>query len=238
MNVVIYMLATIVNALAVIIGGLLGLLFGNRIGEKYTKNLMTVMALITCVIGLQSAVATENVLIVVVCLVIGTVLGIALKLDDRLNSSGDAIKARLAGTKLAQGRFSDAVVTASLLFCIGAMSILGSIQAGLNHDYGILLTKSVMDFISSIAFGAALGPGVMFAAVPVFILQGGLTLLAGVAEPFLTAEVINEMSAVGGVMLLGMALNLLEACPARIKVGDMIPAIFLPIIYFPLAALF
>lgn len=232
------MLGTIVNCAAIIAGGLIGTLFGNRIGERYTKMLMTVMALITAVIGLQSALGTANMLIVVVCMVLGTVIGIALKLDDRLNNSGDKIKAKLSGTKLGQGRFSDAFVTSTLVFAIGAMAILGSIQAGLNHDYSILFTKSMMDFTSAIAFAAALGPGVLLSALPILIVQGSITLLAGVAEPFLTSEVVTEMSAAGGVILFGMALNLLDVCKERIKVGNMIPAILLPIIYFPLAHLF
>ncbi len=232
------MLGTIVNCAAIIAGGLIGTLFGNRIGERYTKMLMTVMALITAVIGLQSALGTANMLIVVVCMVLGTVIGIALKLDDRLNNSGDKIKAKLSGTKLGQGRFSDAFVTSTLVFAIGAMAILGSIQAGLNHDYSILFTKSIMDFTSAIAFAAALGPGVLLSALPILIVQGSITLLAGVAEPFLTSEVVTEMSAAGGVILFGMALNLLDVCKERIKVGNMIPAILLPIIYFPLAHLF
>lgn len=232
------MLGTIVNCAAIIAGGLIGTLFGNRIGERYTKMLMTVMALITAVIGLQSALGTANMLIVVVCMVLGTVIGIALKLDDRLNNSGDKIKAKLSGTKLGQGRFSDAFVTSTLVFAIGAMVILGSIQAGLNHDYSILFTKSIMDFTSAIAFAAALGPGVLLSALPILIVQGLITLLAGVAEPFLTSEVVTEMSAAGGVILFGMALNLLDVCKERIKVGNMIPAILLPIIYFPLAHLF
>ena len=232
------MLGTIVNCAAIIAGGLIGTLFGNRIGERYTTMLMTVMALITAVIGLQSALGTANMLIVVVCMVLGTVIGIALKLDDRLNNSGDKIKAKLSGTKLGQGRFSDAFVTSTLVFAIGAMAILGSIQAGLNHDYSILFTKSIMDFTSAIAFAAALGPGVLLSALPILIVQGSITLLAGVAEPFLTSEVVTEMSAAGGVILFGMALNLLDVCKERIKVGNMIPAILLPIIYFPLAHLF
>ena len=232
------MLGTIVNCAAIIAGGLIGTLFGNRIGERYTKMLMTVMALITAVIGLQSALGTANMLIVVVCMVLGTVIGIALKLDDRLNNSGDKIKAKLSGTKLGQGRFSDAFVTSTLVFAIGAMAILGSIQAGLNHDYSILFTKSIMDFTSAIAFAAALGPGVLLSALPILIVQGSITLLAGVAEPFLTSEVVTEMSAAGGVILFGMALNLLDVCKERIKVGNMIPASLLPIIYFPLAHLF
>ena len=231
-----YMIATVVNCIAIIAGGLIGTVFGNRISQKYTDGIMTVMALITFIIGIQGAVGTNNILVVVVCAVLGTVIGIAMKLDERINNSGDALKARLAGTKLVRGRFGDAFVTATLLFGVGTMAILGSINAGLNQDYSILFTKSIMDFSSSVAFAAALGPGVIFSAVPIFIFQGGITLLAGVAEPFLTAEVITEMSAVGGPIFMGMSINLLGLREERVKVGDMLPAIFMPIIYFPIAA--
>lgn len=231
------MIATIVNVIAIIIGGTVGVLFGNKIEERFTKAIMVVMALITAVIGIQSSVQTSNTLILVVCLVLGTVIGVAIKLDDKINDAGEKIKEKLSDSKFATGRFGDAFVTASILFGVGSMTILGSIQAGINHNYSILFTKSVMDCVSAIAFSAALGPGVIFAAIPIFIVQGMLTLLAGIVEPFLTQEVINEMSAVGGPIFLGMAINILELRQERIKLGNMIPAIFLPILYFPIADL-
>lgn len=231
------MIATIVNCLAIIVGGTIGSIFGNRISEKYTKNIMTVMALVTFIIGIQGAVGTSNVLIVVICMVLGTVVGTAMKLDDLINNSGEALKTRFSGSKMVSGRFGDAFVTSTLLFGVGTMAILGSIKAGLNQEYGILFTKSIMDFTSAIAFSAALGPGVIFSAIPILIFQGGITLLAGVAEPYLTAQVITEMSAVGGPIFMGMAINLLGLREERVKVGDMLPAIFMPIIYFPVANL-
>ena len=231
------MIATVINALAVVVAGIIGSLFGKSIGEKYTKAVMTVMALITAIIGIQGAVGTSNVLIIVICAVLGTLLGTALKLDDGINASGDKVKSLLSKTKLGQGSFGDAFVTTTILFCVGTMAILGSIQAGLNQDYSILLTKSIMDFVSALAFSAALGPGVIFSAIPVFVFQGLITLLAGVAAPYLTEQVITEMSAVGGPIFIAMSINLLNIRQERIKVGDMIPAIFLPILYFPLAEL-
>ena len=228
------MLGTIVNCITIIVGGLIGSVFSSRIGERYTKPLMTVMGFATAVIGIQGALGTSNILVVIICLALGTLIGVALRLDDRINGSGDFIKSKLSGTKLGGGRFSDAFVTATLVFCVGSMAILGPIQAGLNHDYSILFTKSIMDFISSIAFSAALGPGVCFAAVPILIVQGGITLLAGAVQPYLTAEVITEMTAVGGPIFLAMSVNLIGLREEPVKVGDMIPAIFLPILYFPI----
>ena len=232
------MIATIINAVVVVIGGLIGSVFGNRIGEKYTGNIMTAIALVTMVIGVQGAVGTGNVLLVVVCLVLGTLLGTALRLDERLAGSGEFVKKKLQNTRLGKGRVSDAFVTTSMLFCVGSMTIIGSIQAGLNQDYEIILTKSIMDFVSAVAFSAALGAGVILSAITVLVIQGGITLLAGVLAPFLTAQVVTEMSAVGGALFIGMAVNLLGLRQEKVKVGDMLPAIFLPIFYFPLAELF
>ena len=231
------MLAVIVNAVAVIIGGLIGILCGSRIKERYTKAVMTCIALVTMVIGVQSAIVTSNILVVMVCLVLGTIIGTALHLDDRINGSVDKIKDKLAGTRFGGGHFAEAFVSTSILFCVGTMAVIGSIQAGLNKDYSILFAKSTMDFVSSIVFAAALGPGVFLSAVTVLVFQGAIALLAGLAAPVLSTEVVTEMSAVGGALFIGMAINLLGLREEKIKVGDMLPAIFLPILYFPLAEL-
>ena len=231
------MIATVVNAAAIILGGIIGSVFGNRINERYTKGIMACMAMITAIIGIQGAVGTNSILVVVICCVLGTIFGTALRLDEKINSAGDRLKEKLEKTGLAKGRFGDAFVTASLLFGIGTMAILGSIQAGLNKDYSILFTKSVMDFTSSIAFSAAIGPGVIFSAIPIFIFQGAITLLAGVAQPFLTQDVITEMSAAGGPVFIGMAINMLELKNERIRIGDMLPSIFMPVILLPAARL-
>lgn len=231
------MIGTIVNSAAIVLGGLIGSLFGEKIGERYTKPLLTAMAFVVAIIGIQGAIGTSSILIVVICMVIGLVVGIALRLDDRINGLGDKIKDRLAGTKICKGQFSDAIVTSSLIFCVGSMAILGAIQAGLNKDYSTLFAKAVIDGVSAIAFSAALGPGVILSAIPVFIIQGVITLLARVAEPYLTSEIIIEMSAVGGPVFLAMSVNMLELRQERIKIGDMIPAILMPIVYFPVAEL-
>ena len=169
------MLAVLINAAAVLIGGFIGSVFGNRIKEQYTKGIMVAIALVTVGIGVQSILQTQNILVVVLCIVVGTVIGTALKLDERINAAADKVKGKLSGTKLGQGPFTEAFVTTSILFCVGTMTVIGSIQAGLNKDYSILLTKSVMDFFSSIAFSAALGMGVLFSAgAPLCILSSPL----------------------------------------------------------------
>ena len=229
------MLGTIINAIAVAIGGLIGTLFGNKIPEAYSSGIMKVMGFITACIGIQGAAGTKSFLVVVLSLVIGTLIGMLLRLDDRINGAGDWAKRKLANTPLGKGPFGDALVTCFMLFCIGSMTILGSIRAGLDHDYSILYTKSVMDFISSAAFASALGAGVIFSAVPLFLFQGLLTMLASLAEPVLTAEVINEMTAVGGPIFLAMACNIIGLGREHFKVGNMLPGIFMPIILVPLA---
>lgn len=231
------MLGVIINALGVILGGVIGTLFGGAIKEKYTDSIMTVMGIVTVMIGIQSTIATANILICVVCLVIGTLIGVALELDRRMNGMADKVRDRLKSTRLGRGSFAESFVTTTILFCVGSMTVIGSITAGLNHDYSILYTKTVMDFVSSIAFAAALGPGVLLSAVSVLVIQGSIALLAGVAQPLLTAEVVTEMTAVGGVLLFGLGINLTGISAKKIAVGDMIPAVFLPILYFPLAQL-
>ena len=228
--------AVFINVAAVILGASLGLLFGSRIKESYTKGIMTAIALCTLVIGVQSAIQTSGIMIVMVCLVVGTVIGTALRLDERMNGASDRIRGRLKGTKLAEGPFAEAFITTTMLFCVGTMTVIGSIEAGLNHNYEILIAKSVMDFMSSLIFAAALGAGVLLSAVSVLVIQGGIALLASLAAPVLTSEVVTEMTAVGGTLFIGMAINLLGISEKRIKVGDMLPGIFLPILYFPLKA--
>ena len=230
------MLAVFINVATVLLGASLGLLFGSRIRESFTKGIMTAIALCTFVIGVQSAVQTSSIMIVMVCLVIGTVIGVALHLDDRMNGASDRIRERLKGTKLSDGPFAEAFMTTTMLFCVGTMTVIGSIEAGLNHNYDILIAKSVMDLMSSLIFAAALGAGVLLSAVSVLVIQGGIVLLASFAAPVLTTEVVTEMSAVGGTLFIGMAINLLGISGKRIKVGDMLPGIFLPILYFPLSA--
>ena len=132
---------------------------------------------------------------------------------------------------------TEGFITACIVFCVGSMTIMGSFEAGISGDCSIIFAKSALDFVSSLMFAAAMGLGVPFSALFILVFQGGLTLLAGVLSPYLSPEVVTEMSAVGGVILIGMGINMLELSPKRIKVANMLPAIFLPIAYIPLAEL-
>lgn len=229
------MLAVFVNAGAVILGGLSGLLLGGRLKENHTKTIVSGLGICTMVIGITGAITTSNILIVILCLVLGTAIGELLQLERRLDSAGQWLKSKVG--KHAGGRFTEGFVTASLLFCVGSMAIMGSFDAGLRGDNNTIFAKSALDGIMAITFAATMGLGVLFSAGSVFLYQGALTLLAGLIEPFLSQQAITEMSAVGGVMLIATGLNILGLGKDRIQVGNMLPALFLPPIWFAIAAL-
>lgn len=230
------MLAVFVNAATVILGSLLGILFHNRLKEQHTKTIVACMGICAMVMGVNEAITTSNILIVIVCLVAGTVIGELLKLEQRLDGAGDWLKERVA--KKNGGRFTEGFVTASLLFCVGSMSIMGSFDAGLRGDYDIIFAKSVMDGIMSVTFAATMGIGVAFSAITILLYQGALTLLAGVIEPVLSQPMITEMSAAGGVMLIATGINVVGLTKERIRVGNMLPGLIFPVIWFAIAGLF
>ncbi len=229
------MLAVIVNAAVVVLGGFVGLLLGARLKEEHTKTIVAGLGICIMVIGITSAITTENILIVILCLVVGTVLGEILQLEKGLDHAGDWLKARV--TKKGSSRFTEGFVTASLLFCVGSMAVMGSFDAGLRGDYDTIFAKSALDGIMAVTFSATMGVGVLFSALSVFLYQGALTLLAGVVEPFLSAQVITEMSAVGGVMLIATGFNILGLTKERIRVGNMLPALIMPALWFAVAGL-
>ncbi len=230
------MIAVLVNTATVLLGSLLGILLRKRLKEEYTKTVVACMGICTLVIGFTGAVDTSNILIVMGCLVLGTVLGELLKLEKHMDSAGDYLKARVAGKD--GGRFTEGFVTASLLYCVGSMTVMGSFDAGLRGDYSIIFAKSVMDGVMSVTLAATMGVGVAFSALSVFVIQGALTLLAGLVAPVLSDPVITEMSAVGGVMLIATGLNILDLPKARIRVGNMLPALVFPALWFAIAGLF
>ena len=224
------MIAAVVNAIVVVLGGLLGLLLGGRLKEKHTKTIVAALGICTMVIGITGAVATTNILIVIICLVIGTIVGELLRIEHYLDSLGDWLKSKVS--KNGGGRFTEGFVTASLLFCVGSMAIMGSFDAGLRQDYNTIFAKSALDCVMAVTFAATMGVGVLFSGATVLVYQGALTLLAVFVEPYLSYEVVVEMSAVGGVMLIGTGMNILGLTKDRIKVGNMLPAMILPVIWF------
>ena len=229
------MIAVFVNTATVLCGSLLGILLRNRLKPSLQEALMKALGLCTALIAISSAIQTQALLCVIVCMVIGTALGEWWHIDDGIEHAGDFIRDRLFHGKGGESRFTEGFVSACILFCIGSMTIVGSLEAGINRNYSIIYAKSALDFISSMAFGAAMGLGVTCSALFVLVFQGGLTLLSGLLAPVLSTAVVTEMSAVGGVILIGMAVNMLGLGRERIKVSNMLPAIFLPIAYFPIA---
>ncbi len=228
------MLATVINVVLVLLGSAAGLLFKNLISDRLMSILTQALGLCVLGVGISSAIGTQNMLCVIVCMVLGAMLGSAVDIERRLERAGDLLRARIPKGE-GTGRFTEGFVNASLLFCVGAMAITGSIEAGLNHNYEIIVSKGVIDGVTSISFAAAMGVGVAFSVLPLLIYQGGITLLAGWVGPYLPDAVITEMTAVGGALIIGIAVNMLGLGKERIKVGNMLPAMFLPIAYLPLA---
>lgn len=225
--------AVLVNVITVLLGSTIGILCRSKFKDSSTKAVVTVLGLCTLVIGITSAIGTEDILAVIICMVIGTVVGQLLRIDDRIEGAGEFFKRKLFKNSGSENRFAEGFVAASIMFCVGSMTVMGSLEAGINGDYSIIFAKSALDFVSSMAFGAAMGIGVTFSALFVLVYQGALTLLAGFVGPILSTQVITEMNAIGGTILIGMALNMLDLPKERIKVANMLPAIFLPILYFP-----
>lgn len=227
------MLATIINVVLVLIGSAIGLLFKNLISDRLMSILTHALGLCVLGIGISSMISTQNMLCVIVCMVAGTVIGELINIEQRLESAGNLLRRKVMKGE-GNSRFTESFVNAALLFCVGAMTITGSIEAGLNHNYEIIISKGVIDGVSSISFAATMGVGVAFSVIPLLVYQGLITLLAGWVGPYLPVEVITEMSAVGGTLIAGIAINMLGLSKSKIKVGNMLPAMFLPILYIPL----
>ena len=228
------MTATFINVALVLLGSAAGLLFKNLISGKLLSILTQALGLCVLGVGIGSIVGTQDMLCVIVCMVIGTVLGSAVDIEGRLEGAGELLRNKLAKGS-GSSRFTEGFVTASLLFCVGAMAITGSIEAGLNHNYEIIVSKGVIDGVTSVSFAATMGAGVAFSALPLLVYQGTITLLAGWLGPYLPQAVITEMTAVGGALIIGIAVNMLGLGREKVKVGNMLPAMFLPIAYIPLA---
>ncbi|HIT32830.1 MAG TPA: DUF554 domain-containing protein [Candidatus Enterenecus stercoripullorum] len=228
------MLATIINVVLVLVGSAVGLLFRNLISQRLMAILTHALGLCVLGIGVSNMLGTQNTLCVIVCMVVGAILGNAVDIERRLEGAGDLIRGRLL-QKQGSSRFTEGFVNTALLFCVGAMAITGSIEAGLNHNYEIIISKGVIDGVTAISFAATMGIGVAFSTIPLLIYQGGITLLAGLVGPYLPEAVVTEMTAVGGTLIVAIAINMLELGKTRIQVGNLLPAMFLPIVYLPVA---
>lgn len=222
------MLAVIVNTVAVILGGLLGTFAHKLISTEMNDTLIKGMGLCVAVIGIEGALKTSNMIIVIAAIALGGVIGEMLDIDGAVNRLGLYAEKKLSPGK--EGGIAKGFVNASLLFCIGAMAVIGSFNAGISNDYTVLFTKSLIDLVSAVALAASLGIGVCLSAVPVFVYQGLLCLLAGVLSPLLTDGPRAELIAAGSVMIIGISVNMLGA--ARIKVANYLPGLIIaPLLY-------
>lgn len=218
---------TIVNSLTIIAGTVAGLLLGKFIPDRFNDAISKGIALCVLYIGVDGMLAGENALISILSIVLGVILGELLRLDDRIRSLGDWVERRFAG-KHTKGSISEGFVSASLLFCVGAMAIMGALDSGLLRDHSTLYAKSTLDGITSIVYSSTMGVGVALSAIPIFLYQGAIALGASFIEPFLTPVVIAEMKCVGSILIVGLSLNLLGL--TKIKVMNYVPAVFLPIL--------
>lgn len=220
------MIGTLINTAAILIGGTVGLLFGSRIPERVQSTVIAGMGLFVFAVGVQMFLKTQNYLIVLGALVFGALLGEWWRIEDGLHNIGAFLERRFARDDSEEGsdRFIRGFLTASLLFCIGPLAILGSIQDGLTGDFSLIAVKSVIDGFASIAFASTLGLGVLFSALPIFIYQGAISLLAVQLSSVVTDPMMAEMTATGGVLLMGVALSgMLEI--KKIRVGNFLPAL-------------
>lgn len=219
------MLGTIVNTIAIAAGSSIGLLLKKGIPQKITDAVMRGLALCSIYIGISGNLEGSKTLAMIVSMALGAVIGTALDLDGRLNSFGTSLEKKLGPN--GQGKIASGFITASLLFCVGAMGVVGSLQSGLTGNHEMLFTKSVLDFISSIVLSASLGVGVLLSAVTLLLYQGVITLLAQALAPILTDAVVAEMTSVGSLLIIGLGLNMLGI--TKLKIMDYVPAIFIVI---------
>ena len=218
---------TIVNCLGILGGCVVGLLLGKLIPEHLSDAVTKGVALCVFYIVVSGMLADENTLVMIVSMVLGTIVGELLRLYDRLHALGDKIERRFAKSGV-KGRVSEGFVTASLLFCIGAMAIVGSLESGLAGNHATLYAKSVLDTVSSAVYASTMGFGVALSAIPVLLYQGAITLCASLLAPVLTDIVIAEMKAVGSLLIVALSLNMLGL--TKIKVMNSVPAVFFPIL--------
>ena len=238
-------LGTLVNTGAVIAGGIAGTMLRKGIPEKYKKTVMQGIGLSVLFIGISGTIKEmltivngnkldrQFVMLMIFSLVIGGLLGELLKIEERLENIGNWFQAKIPSKN---GSFSTGFVTASLVYCVGAMAIVGALEDGLSGNAATLFAKSILDGITAVIFAATLGIGVAFSAIPVLVYQGGITLLAGFIKPWLNDMVISQMSLVGGILIFAIGINLLEI--KKINVGNLLPSIFIPVLYYVILGLF
>lgn len=223
---------TVFNSLTVLIGSSFGLFIGKFIPERLQETIFNCLGLFTIYVGINMTLSTKHSIAVLLSLVAGAVTGDLLGLEAKLNNLGDTLKAKL---HTSNEKFTQGFVSATLLFCVGSMAIIGAFNDGLRHEPELLMTKGIMDGIASVLFAGSMGIGTLFSIIPMFIYQGALTFLAIWAEPFITAEMYANISGLGGLMIMGIGLNMLKL--TKLKLGDMLPSLVYVIFFTMLFSL-
>ena len=222
------LLGSLVNSAAIVLGGSIGLVLKKGISDRLANAVMNALALCVLYIGVSGMLKGENILITILSMVAGTLVGDGLELDKKINQLGDTIENMVAspneGVSVSKG-----FVTARLLFCVGAMAIVGALQSGLTGNHDTLFAKSLIDGIASIVMASSLGIGVLLSAGLILVYEGGISLFANILAPLLTDSVINEMTCVGSLLIVGLALNMLKL--TDLKIMNYAPAVFFPILF-------
>jgi len=218
-------IGTFINSLAVILGSLVGVLLHRSLPERIRGIVFQGIGLVVLVIGIQMALNVENLLLLVFSILIGGVVGEAADLERRLEEAGEFLK---SGVNSRNEFFTHGFVTASLIFCIGSMAVIGSIDEGIRGDRSLLLTKAIIDGFTAIALASTYGIGVLFSFVPLLLYQGGLTLLAGQAQAFFSESLLSQLTATGGVLIMGLGFNFLEI--KRIRVTNLLPCLLVAVL--------
>ena len=218
------LLGSAVNGIAIVIGGLIGMFAGKLLPERIRTALVPTMSLVTIGIAVPGMMKTENLLIPILSMVIGTFIGELIDIDGALQKLSNKLQSKFKGSSVAEGFF-----TCSLVFAVGAVAVMGALDSGLKGDHNLLYAKALMDGTASIAFAAALGLGVVFSSLTVFVVEGGIALLAGLVADLLSTAVINEISFVGSLLIVGISLNMMGA--TKLRILNMVPALVLPILF-------
>ena len=224
------MLGTVVNTIVVLIGSLIGLFLKGGISKRFEDSIMKALGLSVLWIGISGSLKSTDTLLLILSLVIGVIVGEVIDLDQALNKLGQKIEDKLAKNKKDKGGIAEGFVAASLLFCVGAMAIVGAIQSGLEGNHEILFVKSMLDGITAVIYTSTMGIGVAFSAVAIFIYQGMITLASGFLGSVLVESQITNIGAIGSVLIIALGLNMLEI--TKMKVANFLPAIVVPMIYY------
>ncbi len=217
------LLSSLVNAGAIVVGGLVGMFAGKLLPERLRGSVMAALSLMTIGIAAPGLLKSANALIPIISMVVGTIIGELLNIDAAVNKLGDALQKKCNGSPITEG-----FVTGSLVFAVGALAVMGALESGLQHQHSILISKAVIDGVGALVFASTMGLGVALSGVTVLVAEGSMALLASLVAPFLGEAVVNEITFVGSLLIVGISLNLLGV--TKLRILNMVPAILLPIL--------